>query len=168
MVDTARWWTVVRWRQNAVSLIDRAGKLSPGKTYKLMRALRKHVLNYLDQLWMLTCRRHPLANLSVVLDKNRSSNRTKRSICLGFFCVTPFNRQNELSKQPNNQNCLFGFSVSISGSSLYLPEQGAILYLPKIAPINATEQHGTSRNARVINLMAGSPRSAALRCASLA
>ena len=28
--------------------------LSPGKTYKLMRALRKHALNYLDQLWMLT------------------------------------------------------------------------------------------------------------------
>ena len=38
------------WPQNAVSLIGRAGKLSPGKTYKLMQALRKHVLNYLDQL----------------------------------------------------------------------------------------------------------------------
>ena len=46
----------MRWPQNAVSLIGRAGKLSPRKTYKLIRALRKHTLNlnYLDQLWMLT------------------------------------------------------------------------------------------------------------------
>ena len=48
-VDTSRWWTM-RWPQNAVSLVGRAGGLSPGKTYKLMRALRKHALNYLDQL----------------------------------------------------------------------------------------------------------------------
>ena len=41
------------------SLIDRAGALSPGKTYKLMLALHKHALNYLDQLWMLASdRRH--------------------------------------------------------------------------------------------------------------
>ena len=47
------------WPQNAVSLVGRAGALSPGKTYKLMRALRKHALKYLDQLWMLTSdRRH--------------------------------------------------------------------------------------------------------------
>ena len=26
----------------------------PGKIYKLMRALRKHALNYLGQLWVLT------------------------------------------------------------------------------------------------------------------
>ena len=44
----------MRWPQNAVSLIGRAGKLSPGKTYKLMRAPHKHALNCLDQLWMLT------------------------------------------------------------------------------------------------------------------
>ena len=44
--DTSRWWTV-RWPQNAVSLVGRAGELSPGKTYRLMRALRKHALNYL-------------------------------------------------------------------------------------------------------------------------
>ena len=44
----------MRWPQNAVSLIGRAGELSPGKTYKLMRTLRKHALNYSDQLWMLT------------------------------------------------------------------------------------------------------------------
>ena len=58
-VDTSRLWTM-RWPQNAVSLIGRAGALSPGKTYKLMRALRKHhALNYLDQLWMLASdRRH--------------------------------------------------------------------------------------------------------------
>ena len=57
-VDTSRWWTM-RWPQNAVSLLGRAGALSPGKTYKLMRALRKHALNYLDQLWMLASdRRH--------------------------------------------------------------------------------------------------------------
>ena len=42
----------MRWPQNAVSLVGRASALSPGKTYKLMRALRKHALNlnYLDQL----------------------------------------------------------------------------------------------------------------------
>ena len=51
-VDTSRWWTM-RWPQNAVSLVGRVGALSPGKTYKLMRALCKHALNYLDQLWML-------------------------------------------------------------------------------------------------------------------
>ena len=48
-VDTSRWWTM-RWPQNAVSLVGRAGARSPGKTYKLMRVLRKHALNYLDQL----------------------------------------------------------------------------------------------------------------------
>ena len=49
----------MRWPQNAVSLVGRAGALSPGKTYKLMRALRKHALNYLGQLWMLASdRRH--------------------------------------------------------------------------------------------------------------
>ena len=37
-VDTSRWWTM-RCPQNAVSLVGRAGALSPGKTYKLMRAL---------------------------------------------------------------------------------------------------------------------------------
>ena len=51
-VDTSRWWTM-RWPQNAVSLVDRAGALSPCITYKLMRALRKRALNYLDQLWMM-------------------------------------------------------------------------------------------------------------------
>ena len=57
-VVTSRWWTM-RWPQNAVSLVGRAGELSPGKTYKLMRALRKHALNYLDRLWMLASdRRH--------------------------------------------------------------------------------------------------------------
>ena len=45
--------------QYAVSLVGRAGELSPGKTYKLMCALRKHTLNYLGQLWMLASdRRH--------------------------------------------------------------------------------------------------------------
>ena len=47
------------WPQNTVNLVGRAGELSPGETYKLMRALRKHALNYLDQLWMLASdRRH--------------------------------------------------------------------------------------------------------------
>ena len=52
-VDTWRWWTM-RWSQNAVRLVGRAGSLSPGKTQKLTRALRKHAPNYLGQLWMLT------------------------------------------------------------------------------------------------------------------
>ena len=51
-VGTSRWWTM-RWPQHAVSFVGRAGALSPGKIYKLMRALRKHAPNYLDQLWML-------------------------------------------------------------------------------------------------------------------
>ena len=34
-VVTSQWWTMT-WPQNAVSLIDRADELSPGKTYKLM------------------------------------------------------------------------------------------------------------------------------------
>ena len=57
--DTSRWWTM-RWPQNAGSLlVGRAGTLSPDKTYKLMRTLRKHALNYLGQLWMLASdRRH--------------------------------------------------------------------------------------------------------------
>ena len=57
-VGTSRWWTM-RWPQNSTSLVGRAGELSPGKTYKLMRALRKHALNYLNQLWMFASdRRH--------------------------------------------------------------------------------------------------------------
>ena len=69
-VGTSRWYTM-RWPQNAVSLVGRAGALSPGKTYKLMRALRNHALNYLDQLWMLAsdCRHA----------KDDSSLRNKRS-----------------------------------------------------------------------------------------
>ena len=31
--DTSRWWTV-RWPPNAVSLVGRAGALSPGKTWR--------------------------------------------------------------------------------------------------------------------------------------
>ena len=50
-VDTSRWWAM-RWPQNAVSLVGRAGALSPAKTCKLMRALCKHALNYLGQMWM--------------------------------------------------------------------------------------------------------------------
>ena len=65
-VDTSRWWTM-RWPQNAVSLVGRAGGLSPGKTYKLMRALRKHALNYLDQLRMLTSDRQHEKDTTVVL-----------------------------------------------------------------------------------------------------
>ena len=41
----------MRWPKDAVSLVGRAGALSPGKTYTLMRApLRKSALNYLGQL----------------------------------------------------------------------------------------------------------------------
>ena len=62
-VGTSRWWTM-RWPQNAVSLVGRAGGLSPGKTYKLMRVLRKHALNYLDQLWMLASNRRHAKDVS--------------------------------------------------------------------------------------------------------
>ena len=48
-VDTSRGWTM-RWPKNAVSLLGRAGALSPGKPYKLMRALRDNALNYTHQL----------------------------------------------------------------------------------------------------------------------
>ena len=54
----------MRWPQNAVRLVGRAGALSPGKTYKLMRALRKHALNYLGQLWMLASDRRHAKNVT--------------------------------------------------------------------------------------------------------
>ena len=57
----------MRWPQNAVSLVGRAGALSPGRTYKLMRALRKHALNYLDQRWMLASDRRRHAKDGTVL-----------------------------------------------------------------------------------------------------
>ena len=48
-VDTSRWW-IMRWPQNAASLFGRAGALSPGRTYKLTRALRKRAPNYPGRL----------------------------------------------------------------------------------------------------------------------
>ena len=60
--------------------IGRAGKLCPGKTYKLMRALRKHALNNLDQLWMLTCdRRHEKGSTALVTASSRPTGAGCRS-----------------------------------------------------------------------------------------
>ena len=58
----------MRWPQNATSLVGRADELSPGNTYKLMRALHKHALNYLGQLWMLTSDRWHEKDTTVLAD----------------------------------------------------------------------------------------------------
>ena len=73
-VGTSRWWTM-RWPQNAVSRVGREGALSPGKTYKLMRALCKSALNYLDQLWMLASDRRPAACKGRHCPDDRAQNR---------------------------------------------------------------------------------------------
>ena len=79
-VDTSRWWTM-RWPQNAVSLVGRAGGLSPGKTYKLMRSLRKHALNYSGQLWMLTSdRRHDKDTTTQVADLKADWQRVQKKL----------------------------------------------------------------------------------------
>ena len=90
--------------------------------------------------------------------KREAATEQKEPFVWVLFFVAPFSRQNEATEQQEMSVWLL-----ICGSSLYLPGRGAILYLPKSAPINAIEQHDTSRNARVFNLIAGSPRSAALR-----
>ena len=51
---------------------------------------------------------------------------------LGAFLLHVIKR-NELQSNEATEHS------NISGSSLYLPERGAILYLPKSAPINAVE-----------------------------
>ena len=62
----------MRWPQNAVSLVGRAGALSPGKTYNLMRELRKHALNYLYQLWMLTSDRRHEKDTTVLMTEHKA------------------------------------------------------------------------------------------------
>ena len=65
----------MRWPQNAVSLVGRAGELSPGKTYKLMRVLRKHALNYLDQLWMLASDRRYAKDVTAQVAELKAQGR---------------------------------------------------------------------------------------------
>ena len=70
----------MRLPQNAVRLVGRAGgALSPGKTYKLMRALRKHAPNYLDQWWMLASeRRHAKDTTAQMAELKADWSRVKK------------------------------------------------------------------------------------------
>jgi hypothetical protein len=47
--DTSRWWAM-RWPSDAVSMLGRACGLNTGRTYDLMRALRKLSARYLREL----------------------------------------------------------------------------------------------------------------------
>ena len=56
MTDTSRWWTM-RWPSNAVSLLGRAGNLSTGQTYDLLKKLWHVTVDYSEQLWQETVTR---------------------------------------------------------------------------------------------------------------
>ena len=49
MTDTSRWWTM-RWPSNAVSLLGRAGNLSTGQTYDLLKKLWRVSVEFSEQL----------------------------------------------------------------------------------------------------------------------
>jgi len=62
MTDTSRWWTM-RWPSNAVSLLGRAGNLSTGQTYDLLKKLWRVSAEFSEQLWQETViRRKELLN----------------------------------------------------------------------------------------------------------
>ena len=56
MTDTSRWWTM-RWPSNAVSLLGRAGNLSTGQTYDLLKKLWHVTVDFSEQLWQETVAR---------------------------------------------------------------------------------------------------------------
>ena len=53
MTDTSRWWTM-RWPSNAVSLLGRAGNLTTGQTYDLLKKLWHVTVEFSEQLWQET------------------------------------------------------------------------------------------------------------------
>ena len=105
--------------QNAVSLVGRAGELSPGKTYKLMRALRKHALNYLGQLWMLTSDRRHAKDVAVLMTElkadwcrvqkllGRSRDKAGSFIPVGLLCsdVRPMSSPASWPGGPSSLSC---------------------------------------------------------------
>ena len=63
MLDTSRWWTM-RWPTNAISLLSFSCGLDAEQTFKLFRALRLTMLNYVRELWFtLMDRRHAASNV---------------------------------------------------------------------------------------------------------
>ena len=48
--DTSRWWTL-RWPNNAISLLGTACGLNTEGTCKLLREMRKVVLQHVPELW---------------------------------------------------------------------------------------------------------------------
>ena len=64
MVDTSRWWTL-RWPNDAISLLSTACGLNTEGAYKLLRVMRKVVLQHVRELW------------AVVMDR-RDMRRTTR------------------------------------------------------------------------------------------
>ena len=62
MVDTSRWWTL-RWPNSAISLLGTACGLSTEGTFKLLRVLRKVMIQHVRELWAVVMdRRHAADN----------------------------------------------------------------------------------------------------------
>ena len=66
MVDTSRWWTL-RWPNSAISLLGTACGLSTEGTFKLLRVLRKVMVQHVRELW------------AVVMDRRHAGRITRRS-----------------------------------------------------------------------------------------
>ena len=63
MLDTSRWWTMM-WPTNAISLLSFSRGLDAEQSFKLFRALRLTILNYVRELWFtLMDRRHAASNV---------------------------------------------------------------------------------------------------------
>ena len=64
MVDTSRWWTL-RWPNSAISLLGTACGLSTEGTFKLLRVLRKVMVQHVRELWAVVMdRRHAADNVA--------------------------------------------------------------------------------------------------------
>ena len=62
MVDTSIWWTL-RWPNSAISLLGTACGLSTEGTFKLLRVLRKVMVQHVRELWAVVMdRRHAADN----------------------------------------------------------------------------------------------------------
>ena len=64
MVDTSRWWTL-RWPNSAISLLGTVCGLSTEGTFKLLRVLRKVMIQHARELWAVVMdRRHAAGNVA--------------------------------------------------------------------------------------------------------
>jgi hypothetical protein len=60
MVDTSRWWTL-RWPNSAILLLGTACGLNTEGTFKLLRKLRKVMVQHVRELWAVVMDRHHAA-----------------------------------------------------------------------------------------------------------